>query len=574
MEIMSIRSKLIAFALVGIASTCTVGYVGYWGGRQVRAASAKILTTNEALRNHLESDMMHDALRGDVFAALLAETDDSKATVREDLKDHAATFREMQAANSVLNLDTAVTTALTDAKPVLEVYIASAEKIITAAATDKAAARAALPVFLNDFKALEDRMGSMSDLIATSAKTAESDGGAVAAKCDTWMLALSSLALGISALTAWQLIRSIITPLNLLAFRLQDISQGEGDLTAKLDATRNDELGRIALHFNAFVKKIESVIVEVQTGAKEIDSGTSHISAASQSLAEGSSRQASSLQQISASVEEMSAMTQQNAQNCKQANGMAASSKLAADRGQGEMKEMSGAMAQIKQSSAEIAKIIKVIDEIAFQTNLLALNAAVEAARAGEAGKGFAVVAEEVRSLAQRSAEAAKSTSSMIEEAGRRADNGVEIASRVGLALDEIAGTACKVNTLLSEIASASDQQARGIGQINSGIGELDKVTQQNAGNSEELASGAEQTAAQVTSLQDLVSQFKTSESATRNVELPSPSNKGHGVRSGNASGRTAISSAAAQARACAHSADASPTSAISTETGDSLASF
>ncbi len=307
-------------------------------------------------------------------------------------------------------------------------------------------------------------------------------------------------------------LRRILTrPVASVVTILEDIAMGEGDLTKRIEVDRTDEIGLLAKWFNTFVTKIEDVVREVRSGTAEIDTGTSQVSAASQSLAEGASEQAANLEQISSSLEQLSAMTQQNAESARQANVLAEEAKLSAERGKSETSEMSVAMGRIKESAEEVSKIIRVIDEIAFQTNLLALNAAVEAARAGEAGKGFAVVAEEVRRLAQRSAEAARSTSAMIEESTRRAEHGGLIAERVAQSLVEISSGTNKVNVLLSEIANATKEQATGISQVNAGTSHLDKVTQMNAGNSEELASAAEETAAQVVAMQELVQRFKVS---------------------------------------------------------------
>ncbi len=243
-------------------------------------------------------------------------------------------------------------------------------------------------------------------------------------------------------------------------------------------------------------------------GALQIASASGLVSSSSQSLAEGASEQAASLEEISSSVEELASMTKRNADNAQSGKTSSGEARAAAESGAMEMEHMQTAMKAIQQSSNDISKIIKTIDEIAFQTNILALNAAVEAARAGEAGAGFAVVADEVRSLAQRSAVAAKETADKIEDATKRSAQGVAISGRVASGLQQILVKAREVDQLVGEVATASQEQSEGISQINMAISQMDKVTQANAATAEETASAAEELNAQSEELRNTSQQL------------------------------------------------------------------
>lgn len=256
------------------------------------------------------------------------------------------------------------------------------------------------------------------------------------------------------------------------------------------------------------VNPLHRIMLAINQGAMEVSSASLQLLSSSQQLSEGSAEQASSIEETSSTLQESATMLQQNNVNTKQAAQLSANTLNAAGKGHQEMQNMMNAIKDIKQSSDQIAKIIKVIDNIAFQTNILALNAAVEAARAGEAGMGFAVVAEEVRNLAQRSAQAAKDTTAMIETNIGFSANGVSAAEKVREDLNEIMTQVKKVSEIMDEIAAASQEHSQGIEQVNKAMNQMEIVTQQNASTAEESASASEELNAQAENMRIIASQL------------------------------------------------------------------
>ena len=306
--------------------------------------------------------------------------------------------------------------------------------------------------------------------------------------------------------------------LNLLGDRLSavisEVSEtlgqlSNGNLDISQDRDFRGDFAGISSALRLIIDSLNDVMGDINHAAEEVAGGSQQVSDSSQAMAQGASEQASAIEQLTAAITEIAAQTKHNATNANQANELALNARDNAAQGNAQMKEMLEAMEGINDSSANISKIIKVIDEIAFQTNILALNAAVEAARAGQHGKGFAVVAEEVRNLAARSASAAKETTDLIEGSIRKVQSGTKIANDTAQALNKIVEGVSQAAELVGDIAVASNEQATGIAQVDQGIGQVSQVVQTNSATAQQSAAASEELSGQAGLLKERVSMFQ-----------------------------------------------------------------
>jgi aerotaxis receptor len=301
--------------------------------------------------------------------------------------------------------------------------------------------------------------------------------------------------------------RWLVAPLSrVLAFANR---MAAGDLSARLETRRTDEIGELTRSLNQLSVNLMAVVTDVRHEVEGVQVASGEIASGNQDLSARTESQASSLEETAASMEELTSTVENSATSAREAAALASRASDVARQGNEAMGAVIQTMGDISRSSSRIGEIIQVIEGISFQTNILALNAAVEAARAGEQGRGFAVVASEVRSLAQRTSSAAKEIKQLIDDSAGQVHRGSELVNGAGHTMGDVVDAVRQVNTLIGEITGAAQEQSMGLAQINQAIGQLDSVTQQNSAMVEQLAAAAASLQGQAVVMKESVQVFK-----------------------------------------------------------------
>ncbi|KMN08561.1 chemotaxis protein [Pseudomonas helleri] len=333
------------------------------------------------------------------------------------------------------------------------------------------------------------------------------------------------------------LIRLLLQPLHVMTRAMQNIAEGEGDLTRRLDVNSNDEFGTLGSAFNDFVERIHTSMREVSSATAQVNEVALRVVSASNSSMLNSDEQASRTNSVAAAINELGAAAQEIARNAAQASQQASDARGLATEGQQVVERSISSMQQLSQmlgtssghieslngKTVNIGQILEVITSISQQTNLLALNAAIEAARAGEAGRGFAVVADEVRNLAHRTQESAQQVQAMIEElqvsarasvstmdeSQRHSEDSVEIANLAGERLVSVTERIGEIDGMNQSVATATEEQTSVVESINMDITEINTLNQEGIENLQSTLRACTDLEQQAARLKQLVGSFR-----------------------------------------------------------------
>ncbi|BFU43604.1 methyl-accepting chemotaxis protein [Krasilnikovia sp. MM14-A1004] len=476
----SVRTKLAALVAVGLVALVGVALAGLTSLEKAGDKARELNRVARLSRVSLESDMAHDAVRGDVQRALLSTGGDEADEIRADLQEHSAILRDGVRSFTAADMFPEIRTAAAKVVPEVDTYLDLARKTVEVALTDHAKPDT-LAAFQDAFSAIEQDLPAVSDGLQARSSAAST---AVGAQRHTaiWMLGtVTVVGVALLALIGVLVARSILGPLGAVSRVLR--AMADGDLTRETDVSSRDELGRMAGMLNTAIGSVRETVRALAGSADTVASSATTMSTVASRIAtsvdevhgqatvvSGSASQVSdSVSQVATGTDEMGSSIGEIAQNTSEAARVAADAVTSA-QSTGQI------MSRLGESSAEIGNVVKVITSIAEQTNLLALNATIEAARAGEAGKGFAVVAGEVKDLAQDTSRATEDIVQRVEAIQADAASAVE-------AIDSITDVIARVNEFQSMIAAAVEQQRATAAEISRSVAQAAGASGEIAGN-------------------------------------------------------------------------------------------
>ncbi len=553
MKLHSIGAKVTLAGALSFVLAATAATAGLWVSTRYYEGVDKAVSAARVLRNHMQADMMHDALRADALAALLA-TDPASAIytpaqVKQDVEEHSAIFEKAVADSKAAAEDPKVKQALDELAQPLANYIESARSIVGKSAIDPAATRAEMPAFLERFTELAQSMEAAAEVIEASANEAATNAESEAQLTERIMAAILLFAFLFAAALNFFMRRQVAKPVSDLADAMNSLAAGDltveaphaqaggeiGSLSSAMGRFRTNAIERNKLEESAALSASErearaaklTILTEefsammseslstLASASRELESSSYQLGAMASQTRSLTHVATSASLEASQSVSSIAAATTELTASVEQIAGRMSQSVQVAENAVKLGRETDSSVKGLAEAVAEIGEVVALIEGVASQTNLLALNATIEAARAGEAGKGFAVVAGEVKSLAAQTSNATHDIVTRISRIQHASDHVAASVLQVITMIEEMQNLSRGAAESVREQSGATEEIARSAGMASSGtdaahssVGELESAASEAEGASVSVTKAAEDVARQAAVLRESADLF------------------------------------------------------------------